>query len=322
MTSDPEDARPAWLAVDDLPPVDATPTRPRGPWLFAAAAIPWLVVVALLVRPTGPTPDAAVPATFPSPTETPTPTDAAAGEVGGAPGASDDGDLRATITSSGALVAVDEDEARAVAVVAARRWLTTVGPGAADPGTSSDAVYAEHLVVEGVDHPAPGAAVVTVRAVVLRIEGGDYGATEVRRVAVPLRFDAGGASPAGTPYALPVDDPSLVPIETTEAIEDPDLLLVAGEALAAAGYRDISVVALHRTSSWPLVVTADASVDDGPARRLAVWLRPHLGRLVVAGTRPRPAPTASPSPSEIPSSPDAGETAGADPTHEHEEVAP
>ena len=322
MTSDPEDARPAWLAVDDLPPADAAPTRSRGPWLFAAAAIPWLVVVALLVRPTGPAPDATVPVPFPSPTATPTPADAATGGPGSPAEASGDDELTATITSSGALIAVDEDEARAVAVVAARRWLTTVGPGASAPGTSADAVYAEHLVVEGVDHPAPGAAVVTVRAVVLRVEGGDYGATEVRRVAVPLRFDAGGASPAGMPYALPVDDRTPVPIETTAAIEDPDLLLLAGEALAAAGYRDISVVALHRTTSWPLVVTAEVSVDDTPASRLTVWLRPHLGRLVVAGTRPRPAPAASPPPSEISSSPDAGAEPGADHSHEHEEVAP
>lgn len=327
MGTDPDPGeRPAWLDVDDLavPGDGAAPTRTR--WLFVAAGLPWLVVASLLTRPGGAgADDPAVTAPVPSEgaIEVPAspPAGTASGAAEGGDGSAPDG-ITGTVTAAGALVAVDEDEARAVAVVAARRWLTTVGPDApadapADPPRED--LYAEHLVVEGVDHPAPGAAVVTIRAVVLRVDGGSYDGIELRRVAVPLRFDAGGAAPAGDPYLLPVDDPAPTTLEPTEEIEDPDLLLAAGEALAAAGYRDIAVRSLHRTAAWPLVVTADVRVGDhDPPATMTVWLRPHLGRLVVAGTRPRrPASGAS----DIPSSP-AGEPAAEHRPHEHEEEAP
>lgn len=331
MGADPGEAdRPAWLDVDDLEPPSAVRRPSRTTWLLAGATLPWLAVAVLLVRPPGghddpgaiEGPPSGRPTASPAAaTPLPAPGTSALAPTGTAPSAS--------ILSSGALIAVDEDEARAVAVVAARRWLTTVGPDAAAPppdatgGDGGDAgaaggVYAEHLVVEGVDHPGPGAAVVTVRALVLRVAGDVYEGVEVRRVAVPLRFDAGGAAPAGDPYLLPLDEPVPAPIESTGSIDDPDLLLLAGEALVAAGYRVDEVHALHRTASWPLVVTADVGVGDAPARRLGVWLRPHLGGLVVAGTRPGPAephPASGPHPSDPPSSSEPHR-------HDHEEVAP
>lgn len=322
MGTDPHEADPpAWLDVEDVAPAPAPGRSSRTPWLFVAATLPWLVVGVLLVRGDGP--ERAAVAAAPT---TPPVVAAADGDEQvdvdvPVPSPGGDDEPGAAILGSGALVAVDEDEARAVAVVAARRWLTTVGPDAGPdgPDVAADAegdadagLYAEHLVVEGVDHPAPGAAVVTVRAIVLRVAGDAYEAMEVRRVAVPLRFDAGGAVPAGTPYLLPHADATAEPFAPTEAIEDPDLLLLAGEALAEAGYADVSVRSLHRTSSWPLVATADVRAGGTPARTVAVWLRPHLGRLVVAGTRPRP--PVDRVPTDLPSS--------SEPAHDHEEVAP
>lgn len=321
MGTDPHGSdRPAWLDVEDVAPAAAAGRSSRTPWLFAAGALPWLVVGALLVRGDGPEGAAVAAAPTTPPVLATADRDEQVDVDVPVPPRGDD-EPGAAILSSGALVAVDEDEARAVAVVTARRWLTTVGPDAGPDGpdvaagadADADAgLYAEHLVVEGVDHPAPGAAVVTVRAVVLRVAGDAYQAMEVRRVAVPLRFDARGAVPAGTPYLLPHADATAEPFTPTEAIEDPDLLLLAGEALAEAGYADVSVRSLHRTSSWPLVVTADVRAGGPPARTVAVWLRPHLGRLVVAGTRPRP--PSDRVPTDLPSS--------SEPAHDHEEVAP
>ena len=78
---------------------------------------------------------------------------------------------------------------------------------------------------------------------------------------------------------------------------DPEVLAAAGEALAAAGYAVTEVVSLGRVQGWPLVVTAVATApgSDTPAEHV-VWLREHLGELVVAGTRPAPPPTSEDAP--------------------------
>ncbi len=89
----------------------------------------------------------------------------------------------------------------------------------------------------------------------------------------------------------------------SEAITDPDQLAAAGEALVAAGYAVDEVVSLARTEGWPLVVTVvgRAPGADVSAQHV-VWLRDHLGRLVVAGTRPGPEAAGAPPPAPAPTS--------------------
>lgn len=285
-------AAPPWVGWEDPDP--SPPARRRPPWLLAVGLVPWLLVAFLLTRSDTPdgastssahaTPSAAVPTDPPVGGSTV----ASAGSAAGPSGHS--GVTGAAVTTSAARTAVAEDDARAVATVVARAWLTGVGPrldlglGGAPAGDG----YVEHLVVEAVDHAGPGAAVVTVLAVVLRTDDGTYDAATLHRLAVPLRFDADGARPAGPPYPLPATAPTPDPLEVEgPALTDPDLLLAAAEALSDAGYADVDVVALGRTAAWPLVVTARARAPGaGDTGTHAVWLREHLGRLVVAGSRP------------------------------------
>jgi hypothetical protein len=96
-----------------------------------------------------------------------------------------------------------------------------------------------------------------------------------------------GARPAGTPWLLPPPDLQLDAPAWTEQFHDEAALAEAGAALHAAGYRDVDVRELRLSDGWALMVVADA-VAPGAATSAthAVWLRDHLGRLVVAGWLP------------------------------------
>jgi hypothetical protein len=174
------------------------------------------------------------------------------------------------------------EEAVALAVVVARAWLTDVDPrldlaGIAPAGTGR---YVEHLVVEAVEVPAPQHAVVTLLAVLL--EGEDELAAVVRRLAVPLAFDADGAAPGGTPWWLPGPSLEARPPATT-TVEDPAELLTAAEALEAAGYTDVELARLERTEGAAALATVTARTPDGDPVDGTVWLRRHLDRYVVSG---------------------------------------
>lgn len=282
---------PHWLAGDEDEP---EPDRPRRRWVLPLiAVVPWTVVLAVVLRTAPPAPD---PLTGP-PSASPSPVAVGATAPSARPSASRpaDGpaDGAATVVTSGARVHPRLGDATALATVVARAWITDVGPTleveGAELGRAGDR-YAEHLAVEAVDHPAPGHAVVTLLAVVLRRSGDAYDRVEVRRLAVPVVLDADGAAPAGAPWWLP--GPSLEHRgAVTTPVEDEQLLMDAGAALAAAGYRDVDVRALSTTDGWPLVVHAHAVAPgaDGPADH-SVWLRQHLDGLVVAGDLPRTPP--------------------------------
>lgn len=285
-----EPATPPWAAWEEPEP---PPPARRTPWLLVAGVVPWLVLAVVLAgRGTGAAPAPAAsadPVAGAVPGDAPLDGSAPAGGVATAPTTPP-----GRIIASGGRTAPDEREATAAAVVVARAWLTGVGPALDLAGARPEpARYAEHLVVEAIDHPAPGAVVVTVLAVLLHAEGDRYDAAEVRRLAVPLWFDADGARPAGAPWALPAPTfPGAPP--ATEPVADPDVALLAADALDAAGYAVDEVVSIGRTDGWPLVATV---VARAPGRSQpdthVVWLRRHLGRLVVAGTRPTPAPTST-----------------------------
>ncbi|MFN2558013.1 MAG: hypothetical protein ABR592_14325 [Nitriliruptorales bacterium] len=187
----------------------------------------------------------------------------------------------------GGRAAFGPGDAAAVAVTVARAWLGDVGPhlelGLGRAGTGA---YVEHLAVEAVDHPAPGAAVVTLVAVLLDSEGGTYRNARVVRIGVPVRLDRAGARPAGSPWWLPT--PDLAPaIPKWIAVGEEHELTEAGAALEAAGYRSVAVRRLDRSDSWPWRVVALATAPGAatPSEH-TVWLREHLGQLVVAGWLP------------------------------------
>lgn len=285
---------PAW--EEDAPPR----RRVRLAVVASLAAVPWIVVAATVLRPPpGPPPLASgsVPAATP---------DATSHGAAGAEERADGGApvVLGTVLDGGARGAPTIDEVGAVAVVVGRAFAGGDGaPLDAGVDPSPGTGYVEHLAVEAVDAPSPDLAVVTLLVVVLHAEDGTYRRAELRRLAVPLAVGADGARPAGTPWWLPA--PALDPAPPAELapVDDPDLHLAVAEAVEAAGYRDVVVTAVARTGSWALVVEAEAAAPGAVvATTHTLWLRQHLGGLLVAGTRPAdpgPAPppgAAGPSP--------------------------
>lgn len=316
--------------------------RPRKQLLTVLAAVPWLIVAAILALPLGgdPAPDGdgdglAAQVDPPSPphdvahgpgdadgaevADTPTgagpgPADqegplgsdsAAAGSGAtdsSAPGRATDnwatgvGAVGAGATGDGGAdppvlaleelrgrwrVAPGEEELVALAVVLARAHLTGIGPGleveGAEPLAES---YAEHLVVEAVEHPSPSTAVVTVLAVLLIDPSTGPSRVELRRLAVPLTRTEDVPATGGPPWELP---PPSLPVPAAvelEPVEDPSLVAAADTALAVAGLGDQRTTALATAPGWPLVAT---TIDDQGEER-SLWLRRHLEGLVVAGS--------------------------------------
>lgn len=286
---------PPWMDADDDwdEGEDGGRGLGRGRLLAVAAAVPWVLALVLLLR-TGDQGDP--PTADPAPLAAVSPTPA----VEGTPGAEDRGGTATTppplATANRPRTTVTAADAVAMATAVARAWITGVGPRLAVDGVPGPpSLYAEHLVAEAIDHPSPGFAVVTLLGVVLEVDGGDYRAASVRRLAVPVALDADGAHPAGSPWWLPAPDLSPTAITATGDVDDPDLMVEAAAAAAAAGYRDVELIDLATTGSWPLIATlrAIAPGQDGGDEH-EVWLRPHLDGLVVAGWLPdRPDPAAT-----------------------------
>lgn len=299
------------LADWDTPP----PAPPLRRWLLLAAVAPWVVVAAILLStPGAPDPDASAPPTSdptPVPTARPTPGPTPSPATEHTPEASGTQATGEAPTTLGATTGPStRGEAIGLAAVVARSWLSTRPAGASieglEPRPDADRHYVEHLVVESIDHPARGAVVVVVRALVLPVEDDTYGTGRYVRLAVPVALDADRVHPAGPPWPLAVEDDLRVQAPTTSPVDDPDLMTAAAEAVAAAGYRDLSLTALERTSGWAWIAHVEGRAPGQQhVTAHAVWLRSDVGRLVVAGTTPpvpaRP-PSASPTttPSPIP----------------------
>lgn len=277
---------PHWLDdTSDGPAAEGASGRRRA-LLFAAAAVPWVVVTVLLLRPV-PVGDATVtaPSRTPSPRARPTAPPVAVPTPSASPRAEAP---EATVLAGGGRVVPGLGDAAAVAVIIARAWLTGVPPRLDVPGIApvTDA-YVDHLAVEAIDIPAPGAAVVSVVAVMLEPDGGRYVDATVRRVAVPLHFDAVGARPAGEPWWLPSPDLRMSPLRLGEPVTDVDLLREATSAIEAAGYRRVAVQRAAPTHGWPFQVhLRGVAPGEADRRRHVVWLRPHLGGFVLAGALP------------------------------------
>jgi len=287
---------------------DERPSPTRRRWLLPLMAVPWLVVVALLVLPgrAGPDAQSPPPTTTAAPEQVPNLADAqGAGSEDRAVAGPADGEGAATtpappptpddgVGAARELPAVTleleelrgrwrvgpgSEEAAALAVVIARAWLTGLGPRLELEGASPDPTgYAEHLVVEAVEHPSPRTTVVTLLAVLLSDPQDADAAVEVRRLAVPLTTDGGAPRPAGAPWPLP--GPELGQVQADlQPLDDPAAAVAADTALAVAGLGELAVTDLRTADGWPVV----AHASDGE-REHTIWLRPHLDGFVVAGS--------------------------------------
>ena len=287
---------------------DERPAPTRRRWLLPLMAVPWLVVAALLVLPgrVGPENGASVPTTAAGPQQPPATADAVGSErddppahthldehpaatTAAPPPASDP---RAGAPPEQPTVTLELEELRgrwrvgpgseeeaALAVVIARAWLTGLGPRLELEGASPDPTgYAEHLVVEAVEHPSPRTTVVTLLAVLLQDPEDTDATVEVRRLAVPLTTDGAAPRPAGAPWPLPA--PTLAQAEIDlRPLDDPTAARAADTALAVAGLGELAVTDLRTAEGWPVVARA----SDGE-REHTIWLRPHLDGFVVAGS--------------------------------------
>ena len=281
----------------DGPEEEGEQPRGRRRWLLPLAAVPWLVVAALLVLPnlgaeadrgtdtaevhdhaTEPAPDAGQPAAPPVATED-TPEDTPDLPHDGPPADTVHTTLEVEELRGRWRVAAGAEEAAALAVVIARSWLTGLGPRLEGVGAEPpEGLYAEHLVIEALEHPSADTAVVTLLAVVLEDDGDGGGEVGVRRLAVPILLPEEGPRPGGRPWELP--GPGLEPprIELQE-VEDPALTAAAAAALDHAGLDGWEVLELASAVGLPTVATVTDGVEEQQ-----VWLRPHLDGLVVAGT--------------------------------------
>jgi hypothetical protein len=300
------DDLPPWLDVEDDTPV---PPPRRRRWLLPLlAAVPWVLIAVLLVprAPSGVASDA-TQATgdegrngTPS-AEDPPPADAAAPSAApdALPDDADGGSVWAISEHRGAWRVVPGDgTTAAIAVVAARSWLTGVAPMLEVPGlpTPAEPTYLEHLAVEAIERPAPGAAVVTLVAVLLERGAEDEHEVRVERLAVPILEVDDVPAPAGAPWWLPPPDLTVRELDHAP-LDDPDLQLAALEALDAAGLPPVELLGLERTSGWPVVAHVRTEDPTGAAWEGSVWLRRHLGGFALAGL---PVPSSPPHPDAAP----------------------
>lgn len=304
--ADVDEDLPPWAA--DEAPADRQPERSRR-WLLGMAALPWLVVVGLVAAGTVPrsTPDAAGTAADATSGEEATP---AAG-ASGSPQTTDPPDPETTPAvgpddrGSWAEDPESEDPDRAtgtgepdtgdttgavpaVALAAARAWLTDVGPAIEIEGIEPHRDrYLEHAVVEQVDAHGDH-AVVRLLAVVLVRDAERYTRVESRRLAVPVALGH-PPRPAGAPWWLDEVELAVTAPEPLKEVDEPEELLSLSEALAAAGLHEPELVGASRTSDgWWL---ARLATDEAPGDPSVVWLRPGPQGPVLAGAPRRPDPT-------------------------------
>jgi hypothetical protein len=325
---------------DDAPPwLDPEPdevARPRRRSLVALLAVaPWLVVIVLLVLPRAsgapagvggadgphhahPDPDeGAVDAgdAITSPRDGTTDDDedhdrAAPDDdlrEGGAADGWDAGGTGWSITEERGnwRVAPGDGATTALAVAVARAWLTGVAPTLELAGIppSRDATYVEHLVVEALERPAVGAAVVTLLAIVLERDDEDQHHVRVERLAVPVVETGPQPRPGGPPWWLAPPELEPAPLSGTP-IADPEVHLAALDALRRGGLDDIELLALETSDGWPVLASVRVDGPHHDGWEGTVWLRRHLDGFALAGVPLGPAdrkrPAAGPAEEDAP----------------------
>ncbi|MCC5949760.1 MAG: hypothetical protein JJT89_15010 [Nitriliruptoraceae bacterium] len=281
-----------------IDPPDPVTEHGEGPrrlrWLLAAlAAVPWIVVVAVLAAPSlrAPTPAGTTGTDGPvasvpggAPTSQPghhgrsqqPDQPSAPGLTPATPGTdtTPGTDAAASRAAHGHEHGPRADEGpvtdralEALATVVARSWLTGIGPAIGEvPVTAPDPDrYAEHLVVERIE--ADGDLALAIVLAVVLDAGDERAPPQLTRVAVPIHRDADRVRLAGTPYDLPVDQVATSAL-VSHPIADASVLEEVTEALEGAGFGAAELVGVERTASWP--VLAHLRLDDQP---VTVWLR-------------------------------------------------
>ncbi len=263
---------------------DEPPARRRRPALPFLVALPWLVLVAVLVLPRLAASEP--PSTSPHDAAPTIPVDAQGDEAlelrSDEPASTAPAETAREVgPARSATIPGDDLRHGALAIALARAWLSGMGPPLHVGGIQPpEARYAEHLTVEAIERTSDDTAVVTVLATVF--EGPDELEIGLQRVAVPLLIDGDGAHPAGAPWQLASPRPVSRPPEATRTLTDPEDLLAAADALRAEGYLEAEVLQLSETDRWPVLVHF-ALPDEVGAR--TAWLQRTDETYVVVGAR-------------------------------------
>jgi hypothetical protein len=237
------------------------PTMPSsdGPTRGTTASVPAVVTETALDGP-----DARSAAAVPS-------GDVTAGRWGNAPDRPGGIGLLLEEFRGGWRVEGGNEEAAALAVIAAHAWADVHRrPSVTAPGSADVKATGTIVAVEAVERPGAHHAVVTV------LVAPDGAAGALHRIAIPLEMGRAGPSLAGAPWHLPAPAIGSTPLVGTP-IADPELITSARRALDTAGLPGDRLVTLEATEGWPFI----ARLDDEDAAH--PWLRWHLDRFVVAG---------------------------------------
>lgn len=275
--ADRDDEGPGTRArAEDDPPApgperwpDLAQDPPRRRWpLGVLAALPWAVVVVVavaLLRPgsgdAGPSP-AQPPTAATAPTAAPTPPAASEAPAPPPPGE-------------------DDQALSAAAAVFVRTELTNTDPGAAGARAGRPR-YVDLAVPESVSRAA-GAAVVTVRALVLEGRAGRWVDATVARYAVPMGHVGTVPVPLAEPWAVTSTDATRPSRRWQPVPDDP---APARAALRRAGYVHLSGIGLARDPTLPGVLRARVTAvapGDGEPRVHEVWLSTRPRGVAVLG---------------------------------------
>jgi hypothetical protein len=167
------------------------------------------------------------------------------------------------------------EEAAALAVIAAHAWADVrrrpSGTSTVSGDGSATGVTGVIVAIEAVERPGAHHAVVTA------LVAPDGAAGQLHRIAVPLTMGPLGPSLAGEPWSLPGPvSQALLPVAGIP-IADAELIASARRALDAVGLPGDRLVALEATDGWPFIARLDDASEAHP------WLRWHLDRFVIAG---------------------------------------
>jgi hypothetical protein len=197
--------------------------------------------------------------------------DAMTGRWGGTPDRTGGLELLLEEFRGGWRIEGGNEEAAALAVIAAHAWADVRRrPSRTTPGSADGPAMGAIVTVEAVERPGAHHAVVTA---LVAPEGA---AGTLHRIGIPLVMGPGGPSLAGEPWSLPA--PGIAPAAVTGTpVEDAELIASARRALDAVGLPGDRLVALEATDGWPFI----ARLEDGEAAH--PWLRWHLDRFVIAG---------------------------------------
>ncbi|MDQ3537804.1 MAG: hypothetical protein M3415_03255 [Actinomycetota bacterium] len=271
--------RVAALFVDErLPPAQGR----RRPLLWVLAALPWLVVVALLLAPgeSAPTPDAAGE-------ERP--------RAAGNPAASESRPSPLAETRTAPLV---DDRMLAAAAVAVRTAATATDGRAR---RYVDTVAAESVTSHG------DVAVVTVRAVVLDGTADRWLRARPARFAVPMGSTGGEVVALADPWVLaPPPTPPTAPAWRPLAGRSTAAAAAAAATLQDAGYRDLGPVRSSVRDDLPGIVRTGVRArapGERTVRRHTVWLTDGAPPQLLGASPPAPPPASVPLPNRPAPSP-------------------